>query len=35
LIGADKNMQEAGKLLGVRLTLNADAKVGKTWADTH
>ena len=35
LIGADKTMQEAGKLLGVRLTLNADAKVGKTWADTH
>ena len=35
LTGADKTMQEAGKLLGVRLTLNADAKVGKTWADTH
>ena len=33
--GADKMMQEAGKLLGVRLELNADAKVGKTWASTH
>ena len=28
-------MQEAGKLLGVRLTLNADAKEGITWAETH
>ena len=35
IIGADKMMQEAGKLLGVRLQLNADAKVGTTWADTH
>ena len=33
--GADKMMQEAGRLLGVRLELNADAKVGKTWASTH
>ena len=32
---ADKMMQEAGKILNVRLTLNADAKVGKTWAETH
>jgi len=35
IVGADKTMQEAGKLLNVRLTLNADAKVGKTWAETH
>ena len=35
VLGADKMMQEAGKLLGVRLELNADAKVGLTWADTH
>ena len=35
IIGADKMMQEAGKLLGVRLLLNADAKVGTTWAASH
>ena len=35
VIGADKTMQEAGKILDVRLQLNADAKVGLTWADTH
>jgi len=35
LEGSDEMMQEAGKLLGVRLTLNADAKEGRTWADTH
>ena len=32
---ADKMMQKAGKILNVRLTLNADAKVGRTWAETH
>ena len=35
LEGSDEMMQEAGKLLGVRLTLNADAKEGITWAETH
>ena len=35
VLGADKMMQEAGQLLGVRLQLNADAKVGRTWASTH
>tara|TARA_R110001592_G_scaffold298424_1_gene569226 strand:- start:123 stop:836 length:714 start_codon:yes stop_codon:yes gene_type:complete len=35
VLGADKMMQEAGRLLGVRLELNADAKVGRTWASTH
>ena len=35
VLGADKMMQETGKILDVRLELNADAKVGKTWADTH
>ena len=33
--GADETIRQAGKLLSVRLTLNADSKVGKTWADTH
>ena len=32
---ADKMMQRTGEFLNVRLELNADAKVGKTWADTH
>ena len=32
---ADKMMQRTGEFLDVRLELNADAKVGKTWADTH
>ena len=32
---ADKTIRQAGKILSVRLTLNADSKVGKTWADTH
>ena len=35
LAGADKMMQKAGKDLDVRLTLNADSKVGETWASTH
>ena len=35
LLGADKMMQKAGKDLDVRLTLNADSKVGETWASTH
>ena len=35
LLGADKMMQKAGKDLDVRLTLNADSKVGTTWAETH
>lgn len=35
VLGADKMMQETGKILNVRLELNADAKVGKTWASTH
>ena len=35
LLGADKMMQKAGKDLDVRLTLNADSKVGETWANTH
>ena len=33
--GADETIRQAGKILSVRLTLNADSKVGKTWADTH
>jgi DNA polymerase-1 len=33
--GSDETIRQAGQLLGVRLPLNADAKVGRTWADTH
>ena len=35
LKGADLTMQEAGSILRVRLPLNADAKVGRNWAETH
>ena len=33
--GADLTMQKAGVMLGVRLPLNAEAKVGFNWAETH
>ena len=33
--GSDLTMQKAGSILGVRLPLNADAKVGYNWAETH
>ena len=33
--GADLTMQKAGVILGVRLPLNAEAKVGFNWAETH
>ena len=33
--GADETIRQAGQILGVRLPLNADAKVGRTWAETH
>ena len=32
---SDLTMQKAGRILGVRLPLNADAKVGLNWAETH
>ena len=32
---ADLTMQKAGHILGVRLPLNADAKLGFNWAETH
>ena len=32
---SDLTMQKAGTILGVRLTLNADAKLGFNWAETH
>ena len=32
---SDLTMQKAGSILGVRLPLNADAKVGLNWAETH
>jgi DNA polymerase I-like protein with 3'-5' exonuclease and polymerase domains len=33
--GADLTMLEAGRILKVRLPLNADSKVGANWAETH
>jgi len=35
LNAADITMREAGKILKTRLPLNAEAKVGLSWADTH
>ena len=32
---ADLTMQKAGHILGVRLPLNADAKLGFNWAEKH
>jgi DNA polymerase I-like protein with 3'-5' exonuclease and polymerase domains len=32
---ADLTMRKAGNILGVRLPLNADAKLGFNWAETH
>jgi len=32
---SDLTMQKAGRILGVRLELNADAKLGFNWAETH
>ena len=33
--GSDLTMLEAGRILKVRLPLNADSKVGTNWAETH
>ena len=35
MYAADLTMQEAGRILRVRLPLNADAKSGSNWAETH
>ena len=35
MYAADLTMQEAGRILRVRLPLNADAKSGLNWAETH
>ena len=32
---ADQTMQQTGKFFKTRVILNADAKVGATWAETH
>ena len=32
---ADTTMQEVGVGFNMNIVLNADAKVGKTWAETH
>tara|TARA_R110002167_G_scaffold95269_1_gene253816 strand:- start:7009 stop:8724 length:1716 start_codon:yes stop_codon:yes gene_type:complete len=35
IFASDLTMQKAGRILRVRLPLNADAKVGTNWAETH
>jgi len=32
---ADTTMLETGRFFDMRLPLNADAKMGTTWAETH
>ena len=32
---ADKTIQDVGKLLNLRVTLNADSKIGNNWSETH
>jgi len=32
---ADETMQAVGKFFSMRVPLNADSKIGNTWADTH
>ena len=32
---ADKTIQDVGKLFNLRVTLNADAKIGNNWSETH
>jgi len=35
IFASDLTMQKAGRILRVRLPLNADAKLGTNWAETH
>ena len=32
---ADKTIQDVGKFFDLRVILNADAKIGNDWSETH